>query len=140
MINKKKICSICNTPQYIWKSSGTGGKKICKACYRSCHLGIQKLKPIVKQKRISPKSERRIIQDKKYTKLRKQLLEEFHECQAQIENICQGYSTTCHHKQGRIGKLYTDYSKFLACCMPCHSYIEINPIWAKEQGFSLNRL
>lgn len=138
MIKKtKKLCNGCNSEQFIWKNKG--GKKFCKTCW-SCHEGNVKLKPIAKQKRISPRSEKRIIADKKYSKLRLQLLTEKPMCEAHIPGICTGPSTQCHHKAGRTGKLYTDYSKFLAVCGSCHHYIEMNPEWAKEKGFSLNRL
>lgn len=49
-------------------------------------------------------------------------------------------ATTVHHKKGRIGSLLTDSRYFLACCMECHEFIERNPRWAKEHGYSLSRL
>lgn len=136
MLIKKKICTQCNTESYIWKRDK--GKPYCKKCWSKLS-GNTKLKPIAKQKRISPRSEKRIIADKKYSKLRKQLLEEKPQCEAQLVG-CAGASTQCHHKAGRVGKLYLDYSKFLAVCHPCHVWIELNVIEAKELGFSLNRL
>lgn len=135
--SKLKRCDGCLKERYIWKNKGE--KKFCKTCW-SCHEGNVKLKPIAKQKRISPRSEKRIIADKKYSKLRKQLLEERPQCEAHIIGICVGASSQCHHMAGRTGKLYTDYSKFLAVCGPCHHEIEMRPEWAKEMGFSLNRL
>jgi hypothetical protein len=134
-VHKLKICFSCKKPKYIWKS--VGKDKFCKICWFK-QSPITKIKS--KPKRISPRSEKRIIADKKYSKLRLKLLEEHPDCQAKIVNICSGSSTQCHHKAGRIGKLYTDYSKFLAVCHNCHQYIELHVEWAKKQGFSLNRL
>ena len=53
---------------------------------------------------------------------------------------CKGLATEVHHKKGRIGKLLTEISYFLGVCRECHSKIELEPIWAKENGYSLNRL
>lgn len=135
--SKKKHCDGCSQPKYIWKNRG--GKKYCKTCW-SCHEGNVKLKPTAKQKRISPRSEKRIIADKKYSKLRKRKLEESPICEAQIPGMCAGASCQIHHKAGRVGELYLDYSKFLAVCHFCHVWIENNPNEAKELGFSLKRL
>lgn len=135
ILKKTKICFSCKKPKYIWKN--VVGKKYCKSCYFTS-FSTTKIKS--KVKKISPRSEKRIIADKKYSKLRLKLLNEHPECQAQIPGICSGPSTQCHHKAGRTGSLYLDYSKFFAVCHHCHQYIELNPEWAKEQGFSLNRL
>ena len=68
---------------------------------------------------------------------RKKYLEMFSTCEV---NGCLHEATTIHHKEGRGGSLLTDTNNFLACCMPCHSRIEQNPTWAKENGYSLDRL
>jgi hypothetical protein len=133
--HKLKICFSCKKLKYIWKS--VGKNKFCKICWsKQSPITKNKSKP----KRISPRSEKRIIADKKYSKLRLKLLDKYPNCQAQISGVCSGLSTQCHHKAGRVGKLYTDYSKFLAVCHNCHNWIEIHVIEAKELGFSLNRL
>jgi hypothetical protein len=134
--SKKKHCDGCSQPKYIWKNRG--GKKYCKTCW-SCHEGNVKLKPTAKQKRISPRSEKRIIADKKYSKLRKAFLEEKPICEAQLIG-CAGTSCQVHHKAGRTGDLYLDVSKWLAVCHQCHVWIENNVTEAKKLGFSLNRL
>jgi len=53
---------------------------------------------------------------------------------------CTGHTTEIHHKRGRVGALLTDESHFLAVCRSCHSMIELNPEWAKENGYSESRL
>lgn len=136
MKKKKKHCDGCNSDQFIWKNEG--GKKFCKTCW-SCHSGNVKLKPTAKRKRIPPRSEKRIIADKRYSKLRKAFLEEKPMCEAHLSG-CAGASSQVHHKAGRVGHLYLDVTKWLAVCHSCHVWIENHPEEAKELGFSLNRL
>lgn len=82
-------------------------------------------------------SKKRAIQNKEYLELRLEYLTEHQFCE--IEE-CSNEATTIHHKKGRIGNLLTDTSNFLGVCMPCHTKIELNPIWAKKQGYSKSRL
>lgn len=53
---------------------------------------------------------------------------------------CNKLAAHVHHKKGRIGDLLNDTKYFLAVCQIDHDYIERHPIWAKEKGYSLNRL
>ena len=53
---------------------------------------------------------------------------------------CGRKSVEVHHKKGKIGNLINDTRFFLATCRPDHEFIEEHPIWAKEKGYSLNRL
>lgn len=45
-----------------------------------------------------------------------------------------------HHKKGRIGSLLLDERYWVALSREGHAYVEENPKWAKENGYSLNRL
>jgi hypothetical protein len=74
-----------------------------------------------------------------YTAQRKIYLKRHPICEVRTEG-CTGKATTVHHRKGRIGTLMLDEKYWLACCMECHNFIEIRPEWAKEKGFSLNRL
>lgn len=49
-------------------------------------------------------------------------------------------TTEVHHKKGRIGTLLNDERYWLAVSRKGHQRIENNPIWAKKNGFSLDRL
>jgi hypothetical protein len=49
-------------------------------------------------------------------------------------------ATTIHHKKGRLGSLYLDKTFWVALSMEGHEFVEKNPEWAKENGYSLNRL
>jgi hypothetical protein len=52
---------------------------------------------------------------------------------------CTRPATTVHHPAGRIGDLLTDDTIFIGFCFECHEWAEMNPIQAKEQGYSLPR-
>jgi len=82
-------------------------------------------------------SNKRKIENKEYLKVRKLFLESLIFCQVKG---CKGLATEVHHKKGRIGKLLTDIRYFLGVCRECHNKIELEPNWAKENGYSLNRL
>ena len=88
-------------------------------------------------KAIKKVSQKRNLENKDYTKVRKVFLESLIFCQVKG---CKELATEVHHKKGRIGKLLTNISYFLGVCRECHNKIELQPLWAKENGYSLNRL
>lgn len=49
-------------------------------------------------------------------------------------------TTDVHHSKGRVGSLYLDKKYWIALSREGHKFVEENPILAKENGFSLNRL
>lgn len=62
-------------------------------------------------------------------------------CEAGLSQTnCNGerVASTVHHTRGR-GKHLNDESTFSGQCWPCHSYIERNREWAKENGFIVSR-
>lgn len=132
---KKKICSGCNQPQLIWKNYM--GSRFCKQCWTK-HQDSPKPKVTVKQKTIPHRSSKRSKEEREYSVLRLEFLTKKTMCEAHLTN-CSGLSTDVHHKQGRIGSLLLDTSKWLSVCRSCHDWIENNPKEAKEKGFSLSR-
>jgi hypothetical protein len=86
---------------------------------------------------IARRSKKRSKQERLYTQLRKDYLNEQPFCEV---DGCDSDSSEIHHMAGRVGELLTDVTKFLAVCRPHHRYIEANPIEAKEKGYSLSRL
>lgn len=54
--------------------------------------------------------------------------------------ITKQQTTDIHHKKGRIGSLYLDKKYWIALSREGHKFVEENPKWAKENGYSLNRL
>ena len=48
-------------------------------------------------------------------------------------------TTDVHHKKGRVGSLFLE-RYWVALSREGHKFVEENPEWAKENGYSLNRL
>jgi hypothetical protein len=135
MIQKKKICSNCNLESYIWTNQG--GKKLCKKCSTT---GVDMKKPTIKAKPISPRSQKRSKEERLYSAKRVLFLLEFPMCQANIQGVCKGQATECHHKKGRIGNDLLDETNWLALCHNCHEYVENHREFAMEKGFSIKRI
>lgn len=130
---KKKKCDGCNLFKIIWKSHGK--EKFCRSCWTQ---HPKNAKPIV---RISKKSSKQEKRDELYYILNKEYLRAHPMCEAHLIDLagCTTYATEIHHKKGR-GEYYLDSTTFLAVCRCCHSWIEKNPIQAKELNLSLERL
>lgn len=84
-------------------------------------------------------SKKRQKLNREYLKATRAFKEAHPICMVQ-SNVCTGVATQIHHAAGRVGKNFLDESKWVATCFRCHCKIEENPIWAKENGFSLSRL
>lgn len=119
-----------------------------KYCSYSC-THKNKKKPVNRLKKpipgVSDKMKKLLY---KYGKVRKQFLSL---PENQICPVTGQKATTIHHKMGRIGyaddlarktdtPLLIDTRFFLSVSMEGHRKIEENPNWAKEMGFSLDRL
>jgi hypothetical protein len=124
---KLKKCAGCSQLKHIWKSEKK--EKYCKECWYT----------IEKPKSISPVSKKRQVEMDEYSKRRLAFLALHTSCQAKLVS-CTGKATDVHHKAGRVGDDYLNMNKWLAVCRSCHSWIEINPVEAKELGFSESRL
>lgn len=134
---KKKLCDGCGDLKYIWKNSG--GKRLCKQC---SNTGVAKLsiKPTAKKKPISPRSPKRIKEERIYSAQRIIFLGEHPMCEFHITGICTHVATEVHHKEGRTGENYLDKTKWLAGCHQCHQWATDHPKEAIELGFSLKRI
>jgi len=122
----------------IWKNHQ--GDRFCKVCWlRKQTVTGKRNKPTSQRKPIARRSPKRAKQERVYSKLRKDFLLSSPTCQAQLPNTCKHHSTDVHHMKGRIGELLTDTNFFLSVCRPCHDWIEMHPIEAKELGFSISR-
>lgn len=86
---------------------------------------------------IAKRSTKRAKQEREYSEKRKEYLKAKPICE--VYN-CNNASTDIHHPGGRIGTKLNDINNFLAVCRVCHNYIELNPAWAKEHGYSESRL
>ena len=83
---------------------------------------------------------------KKVSKNQKQLLDIMHKLKAVWivgkkcgVRGCQLPAVDPHHMKGR-GKYLLDTSTWLPVCREHHTYIELNPNWAKANGYSFDRL
>ena len=143
---KQKPCS-CDDCQgklnYIYKRDGREGyckngwlKKLSKA--EPTQLKRSSLPR--SQTPIKKRSDKRAKQELAYSALRKAFLQTHPRCQAHVDHNCLGKATECHHKQGRIGELLCDDTKFLAVCRNCHFFIENNREEAIDRGWSELRL
>lgn len=126
MIPKLKECASCGNLKTIWKNYL--GQKYCKDCW-------YKKEPL---KAVKPKSEKKAVLDVLYSKLRKDFLISHPYCQARLQS-CSANATDIHHMKGR-GAFYLDKTTWLSVCRSCHSWIELNPLQAKELEFSKSRL
>lgn len=89
---------------------------------------------------IKPRSVKRAKQEREYANESKIFLEDKECALAHLSFMpCYGPLTT-HHKKGRIGILLLDKRYWLPVCLGHHQYLELNPLWAKEKGYSLSRL
>lgn len=121
---KKKWCKGCESEQFLF------GKKLCINCYnKQNNNGIKK-------------SESKIPRISKTQKSREAKYKELQTIYLQNNPICECCATAksveIHHKAGRDGNNL--FQHFLAVCRTCHDKIEMNPIWAKENGYSISRL
>ena len=130
---KEGVCVCCERKRLIYS------RKMCQSCYWSYNKKKNegKQKTIKEFKPIPKISQKRKIENAKYIVLRNEFL-------GKKENsICPvtGEKTTeIHHKKGRVGSLFLNTKFWLGVSRKGHLKIENNPEWAKENGFSENRL
>lgn len=125
--------------------------KRCQAHYKIYRnqLNSEKNPNVVKTRKPLPKvSKKRAIENAKYTVAKIQFMSK------PENNVCpvtKQETTDIHHKMGRVGfadqwarinnvPLLLDTRFWLAVSRDGHRQIEENPNWAKEMGYSLNRL
>jgi hypothetical protein len=123
---KLKQCAGCNKPKHIWKSHGK--EKYCKECWYD----------IEKPKSIAPMSKKMKETVDQYSKIRTAYLTVNTLCKAGLQG-CAGAATEVHHKAGR-GENHLRIATWLPVCRPCHTWIELHPIEAKELNLSETRL
>ena len=131
---KKKKCDGCGELSYIWKSSGTGGRKLCKQC--SYDTGVAKLSNIKQQKPIPPRSQKRSKEERLYSAKRIIFLQEHEVCMIHLPGICTNRTTDIHHTySGKDrSKFFLDTSTWLASCRACHDWVHNNSKEARELG------
>lgn len=131
-------CLSCNlkfTPKYfLQKHCDSEDCNYDKLKYQSNKKSeIKKSKP----KEIPKFSEKRKIENLKYIAQRIVFLGKK---ENQVCPITKKQTTDIHHKKGRVGSLFLDERYWVALSREGHKFVEENPNWAKENGYSLNRL
>lgn len=125
----------CYFHNEIFKEERKEGKRKMRE-NMNAFLGISE-KPKKQPKPIPKVSEKRKAESREYKIKRLQFL-------AQPGNqkcpVTGEQATEIHHKAGRTGSHYLDENNWLAVSRNGHRKIEENPEWAKENGYSLNRL
>jgi len=129
VIPKKKVCSGCNTEQYIWKRHL--GQPFCKSCW-SCHESKDKPKTKVPSK-LKQKSDKQKAIDKAYTLMRKEYLTKHPMCEIKLPG-CNGQACDIHHTAYR-GINTLAQATWLAACRECHSWVHLEPKLARKLGF-----
>lgn len=132
MIPKKKICSGCNTEQYIWKRHQ--GEPYCKHCW-SCHSSKDNTQkptssviPLVSSKRKK--------KDQEYLKLRERYLTQNPLCMIKVSG-CSHNATDIHHTYAGSNRdaFYLVQSTWLGACRNCHDWIHARPGDARLMGW-----
>lgn len=115
-----------------------GVKAHSELCFR-CKPNKQIKRTEIKKKVyvIAKRSKKRQRQEKEYLVKRKEFLAKFPMCEF---NGCEKEANTIHHSRGRIGGLLTNEKYFVSLCMEHHQFIELNPQFAKDNGYSESRL
>lgn len=128
---KEIICKHCGEK---WKKYNSLQKCICQ----TKPIEFKPRSPIAKKQYTIPKkSKKRAIEEAKYIVLRIEFLSKK---ENQICPITKQPTTDIHHKRGRIGNLLLDTRYWVALSREGHKYVEEHPDWAKQNGFSLDRL
>lgn len=129
MILIRGKCKECNDEAEKW----IYGKRsnLCTYHYKLHKLKIKKPKQL---KKVSPRQSKRLSE---YKKAKEEYLFVNKICQVET---CQNLAAEIHHKAGRIGALLWNKYYFLAVCRECHNKIELSPLWAKANGYSVSRL
>ncbi len=119
-------CNLCGKEKTRRKALGRVGKAPSTAHPQKKPGSLK-----TQKKPISRVSERRKVEEKEYSKLRKVFLEENPKCQ-----ICQQEpATEVHHRSGRYHGKYLDVSSWMALGSACHRRVHENPAWAKAQKY-----
>lgn len=127
----KHECSECVHMKV--RAEETAKKQANKLANKLLQHNAAQSKPKAK---IKPISDKRKELNKEYSRVREKFL---------LGRWCAYHGSPCiptevHHGAGKIGDLLTDVRYFVAVCREAHRIIEERPKWAKEQGFSFDRL
>lgn len=144
MIKRKQgICCDCTDG----KLKPIYAKGRCENCYWRYRKTQQKVKQPKPRKPIRKVSKKQAKRNKEYSDAATAFFDRLAQRQGEPVALCEirlpgctNYATQRHHQEGRIGELLNDETKQLGTCHNCHSIVELNPLFAKENNFSLSRI
>lgn len=87
----------------------------------------------LKRTKLNKRSNKQKQKDSEYSKLRLDFLLEHSLCEARLPS-CSLTATDVHHKKRR-GIYMLDITTWMAVCRSCHSWIEANPVLARQLNF-----
>lgn len=125
----------CKNPDCENKAYSSTVPYCCYACKNKMITPNLKLKSLYKP--IAKVSQKRKIENLQYQVLRTEFLSKK---ENRICPITKQPTTDVHHSKGRVGSLFLDTRYWIALSREGHKKVEENPEWAKENGYSLNRL
>lgn len=96
-------------------------------------------KPIARNKRPNPISEKQKIRNQQYNERRPIFLRNNPVCKMAINSNCTRVATEVHHKEGRIGDNFLNESTWLPACDSCHKHATEHSAEAIENGISNRR-
>lgn len=89
-----------------------------------------------KKTRLKPMSDKMAERLKEYRIVRDEYLKQNPNCARCGTN----QNISLQHLKGRIGDNLTDVNNFMTLCIPCHRFINDNPEYALDNGYSKSRL
>lgn len=93
----------------------------------------------LKRTQMKRKSAKTEAEDALYYAAKDAYLEAHPFCEIMLTEGIHVSAVDVHHKAGRVGALRYTPSNFLAVCREMHDKIHANPVWAKENGWSVSR-
>jgi len=127
---KLKECSGCHHMKVIFRNHYVDGVKypLCHDCCRSTDV-----KPTPTKKAIKKKSEKKVLEDRLYTILRRKYMEQHPNCQIKTTG-CTTIGTEIHHTAGR-GINTNNVDTWLTVCRNCHNTVHLNSTWARANNY-----
>lgn len=123
------VCEVCGNP----KVEAFNRCASCNAMVRKEQRNAAKVKVVTPIRKVSAE---RSKENHVYARLRKEYLEAYPCCEVPE---CHRKSSEIHHQKGRIGDLLTNTDYFMAVCPDHHHMIHADPVWARNNGYSLLR-
>lgn len=107
---------------------------LCASCGSAERKAERMASTVKSPKRIPKMSNHMRLTLKEYSRLKKEFIK---------DKICPVFPhlkvVDIHHMKGKEGSLFLDTRYWLAVSLNGHILIELNPRWAKENGYSLSR-